>query len=172
MKKWIFIVTNILILSSDLKIHAQSFFLALNFPKKIDSLFYKSKTLWICPAPLVFTTQKFSIDSGKTYIKAGVLGENLSPYIKGNLKAKKELRTYKILKIVGAIQLFVLAPLFIKMEADWMNEYNAKYSPPYPDIKSPGYVFYGIGFMYTGVITQAIAKKHFRRALKNKYYTF
>ncbi len=71
------------------------------------------------------------------------------------------------MRVLGLVQMLILAPLFLKKEIDWTNEYNAKYSPPYPDIQSPGYIWYSFGFMYTDAITyHFISKPFFRKSLR------
>jgi len=149
----------------------QSLFFIIKFKKEIDSIYYKSKSVWLLPSPLIVNRQEFSIDNAQTYVRAGMFGQKLRPYIKDIPYAKNDLNIYTAIRLAGIIQMFVLSPIFIKKQIDWVNNYNQSYQPPYPDISGPGYIWYSIGFMYSGAITyHFISKPFFRKALKRRFH--
>lgn len=145
----------------------QQFFLAVPFHSVIDSIYYRSTTTWIIPTPVFITTQRFSMDKGITLMRAGLMGERLNKYVYNIPKAKRNLRSFQITRAIGLAQAFIIAPIFLKKEIDWVNYYNSFYGPPYPDIKGPPYMAYFFGFLFTGAITyHFISKPFFKRSLK------
>ena len=139
----------------------------IQFHKTIDSIYYRSRTTWIAPGPFAITQQRFSIDSGQTYLRAGIFGQNLKLYVNDFPKAKRQLKIFKITRIIGLAQMLIIGPYFLKKEIDWTNDYNAKYKPPYPDIRPPPYLAFSLCFIYTGAISyHSISKPFFRKSLR------
>lgn len=149
---------------------SQGFFLAIPIRKELDSIYYKSKTTWILPSPFMFTVQKYSMDKGQTYLRSGIMANNLNKFIKDIPEARRSLNAYKVTRMLGLFQMVVLPFYFLKREIDWVNNYNRTYSPPYPDIKKPPYMGYAFGFLYTGAITYHFVSKPFLRKSLRRYY--
>lgn len=85
----------------------------LTFSKKKDQpdLYLKSKTIWVTATPFFFVERRFSPNQGSTYIKVGMFGGNLKPYIKEDSIANRDLNNYKLTRIFGIAQMGVIAPL-------------------------------------------------------------
>lgn len=98
------------------------------------------------------------------------MANNLNKYVKHFPHAKRNLTAYKVTRLLGLFQMAVLPLFFLKKEIDWTNEYNSKYSPPYPDIKAPPYIAYAFGFLYTGAITYHVISKPFLRKSLRRYH--
>ncbi|MDA3953778.1 MAG: hypothetical protein PF485_09030 [Bacteroidales bacterium] len=74
-------------------------------------LYLKSKTVWITATPFFHVGRKFSPDQGATYIKLGMFGGNLKPYVQNDSIARHSLNSYKLIRYFGIAQMGVIAPL-------------------------------------------------------------
>ena len=85
----------------------------LTFSKKKDQedIYLKSKTIWITATPFFAVQREFSPDKGSTYIKVGMFGKNLKPFVQNDSIAYRDLKNYKLTRIFGIAQMGVLAPL-------------------------------------------------------------
>ncbi|MBU8893277.1 MAG: hypothetical protein KOO66_10895 [Bacteroidales bacterium] len=79
--------------------------------KEQPDLYLKSKTIWVTATPFFFVQRKFSPDQGSTYIKAGMFGGNIKPYVQDDSLAMRNLNNYKLTRIFGMAQMWVIAPL-------------------------------------------------------------
>ena len=85
----------------------------LTFSKKNEdpNLYLKSKTIWMTGTPFFFVERRFSPDHGSTYIKVGMFGKNLKPYVQNDSIANRNLNNYKLTRILGIAQMGIIAPL-------------------------------------------------------------
>lgn len=85
----------------------------LTFTSQKDQpdLYLKTKTIWITATPFFVVDRKFSPDQGSTYIKVGMFGGNVKPYIQEDSVAIHDLNNYKLTRIFGIAQMGVIAPL-------------------------------------------------------------
>jgi len=85
----------------------------LTFTSKKDQpdIFLKTKTIWMTATPFFFVQRKFSPDQGASYIKVGMFGKNLKPYVQNDSIARRNLNNYKLTRIFGIAQMGVIAPL-------------------------------------------------------------
>jgi hypothetical protein len=79
--------------------------------KEHSALYLKTKTVWITATPFFFVQREFSPDQGSTYINVGMFGKNVRPYIQNDSIALRNLKTYKLTRIFGIAQMWVIAPL-------------------------------------------------------------
>ena len=79
--------------------------------KEQSDLYLKSKTIWVTATPFFFVDRKFSPDRGSTYLDVGLFGRNLKRYVKDDSIAMRNLNNYKLTRIFGIAQMWVLAPL-------------------------------------------------------------
>ncbi len=106
----------IVILSLFIGFFSQSLFSqipGLTFSKKKEQpdLYLKSKTIWVTATPFFFVERRFSPNQGSTYIKVGMFGGNLKPYVKDDSVANRDLNNYKLTRVFGIAQMGVIAPL-------------------------------------------------------------
>ncbi|MCK4664128.1 MAG: hypothetical protein KAT68_14770 [Bacteroidales bacterium] len=166
-----FVTIAFFIFALSIESKAQNFYIYIGgIKKEIDSIYYKSTTGWSVLTPYAFVTKRFSPDYGENWERAGMLGQNLRPYIQNNPNALKNLNTYSTIRLVGIAQMFVIAPIFLIKEIQWTNEYN-KTGPPYEDIGSPGYIWGFVGFLYSGAITYHLISKPFFKNAMYDYYS-
>ena len=62
--------------------------------KSIDSLNYKSKTMWITLTPFFIVNRKFSPDNGETWKNVGMFGQKLKPYLLTDSIATENINIY------------------------------------------------------------------------------
>ena len=79
--------------------------------KSIDSLNYKSKTMWITLTPFFIVNRKFSPDNGETWKNVGMFGQKLKPYLLTDSIATENINIYKYTRMAGIAQMWVIAPL-------------------------------------------------------------
>ncbi|PLX15545.1 MAG: hypothetical protein C0597_08790 [Marinilabiliales bacterium] len=79
--------------------------------KDLPDLYLKTKTIWVTETPFFFVERKFSPDQGSSYIKVGMFGGNVKPYIAGDSATLHDLNNYKLTRIFGIAQMGVIAPL-------------------------------------------------------------
>lgn len=85
----------------------------LTFTSKKDQpdIYLKTKTVWITATPFFHVQRRFSPNQGSTYIKVGMLGGKLKPYVQEDSVARHDLNNYKLTRIFGIAQMGVIAPL-------------------------------------------------------------
>lgn len=85
----------------------------LTFTKKKEhsDIYLKNKIVWVTATPFFFVERKFSPDQGSTYIKVGIFGGNLKPYVQEDTIAMYHLNNYKLTRVFGIAQMWVIAPL-------------------------------------------------------------
>jgi hypothetical protein len=79
--------------------------------KEHTDLYLKSKTVWMTATPFFFVERKFSPDQGSSYMRVGMFGKNLKPYVQNDSIARRDLNNYKLTRIFGLAQMCVIAPL-------------------------------------------------------------
>jgi len=79
--------------------------------KDQEDIYLKTKTVWITATPFFLVEKKFSPDQGSTYMKVGMLGGNLKPYVQEDSIAFRNLKNYKLTRVFGIAQMGVIAPL-------------------------------------------------------------
>ncbi len=109
MKKIIFISFFFLFIAQ--VVYSQIPGLTVTKMKEHNDLYLKTKTVWITLTPFFVVDRKFSPNQGSTYIKVGMFGSNLKPYVQKDSIAYHYLKNYKLTKIFGIAQMGVIAPL-------------------------------------------------------------
>ncbi|HTA62465.1 MAG TPA: hypothetical protein VK835_08415 [Bacteroidia bacterium] len=148
---------------------------AADFAKIIhkDTMCYRGRTMWFVLTPIFVTNNQYSLNC-KDFKRAGIFGQKIRPLMNNIPLAQKDLNTHRNIKILGLIQMLIIAPLFLKLQIDWQANYNQMYKPPYPQVSDPGYIFWGMGILTTGSITyHFISRPFLKRAIKkrNEYYS-
>ncbi|HAF29370.1 MAG TPA: hypothetical protein DCG75_10025 [Bacteroidales bacterium] len=136
----------------------------LTFSKKKEQpdLYLKSKTIWLTATPFFFVERRFSPNQGSTYIKVGMFGGNLKPYVKDDSVANRDLNNYKLTRVFGIAQMGVIAPLlaYLHFENPGPESYNNE------DIdnlqgEETGYLTAAIIVFCTGTLTYHVFSKGF-----------
>ncbi len=85
----------------------------LTFTKRTEmpDIYLKSKTVWMTATPFFFVQRKFSPDQGSSYMRVGMFGKNLKPYVQNDSIARRNLTNYKLTRIFGIAQMGAIAPL-------------------------------------------------------------
>lgn len=145
----------------------RSVLLCVPYKNRLDSIFFKDSITYLIPNSLFKINKKCLEQDGFTSQKIGFLGQRLNDYYANSLKAKRNLKYFKIARVVGAVETLVLFPLFLGLEIDQTNKYNARYHAPYPDINQPPYMKYGTWFLISGpVIYHFVAGHFFKKSIK------
>jgi hypothetical protein len=79
--------------------------------KDQEDIYLKTKTVWLTATPFFLVERKFSPDQGSSYIKLGMFGGKLKPYVQDDSIAYRNLKNYKLTKIFGIAQMGIIAPL-------------------------------------------------------------
>jgi len=136
----------------------------LTFSKKKDQpdLYLKSKTIWVTATPFFFVERRFSPNQGSTYIKVGMLGGNLKPYVKEDSVANRDLNNYKLTRIFGIAQMGVIAPLlaYLHFENPGPESYNNEDLDNLQG-EETGYLTAAIIVFCTGTLTYHVFSKNF-----------
>lgn len=145
----------------------RSVLLRVPYKNRLDSIFFKDSITYLIPHSLFRINKKFLEQEGYTTQKVGFLGQRLNDYYANSLKAKRNLKYFKIARVVGAVETLVLFPLFLGLEIDQTNKYNARYHAPYPDIHQPPYMKYGTWFLLSGpAIYHFVAGHFFKKSIR------
>ena len=172
--KWIFIFSLITYINSVIgqsldSTKVRSLLFRVPYTNQMDSILYNDSVTIFMPNSWVKVNKRFISENGFTCQRIGFLGQRLDDYYISSVKAKRNHKYFKIARVVGVIETLVLFPLFLKMEIDYTNEFNAKYSAPYPDIKQPSYLHYSMLCLISGTITYHFAAKHFFKKSIREY---
>lgn len=145
----------------------RSVLLRVPYKNRLDSIFFKDSLTYIIPHSMFRINKRYLKEDGYTAQRVGFLGQRLNDYYANSVKAKRNLKYFKIARVVGAVETLVLFPLFLGLEIDQTNKYNAKYHAPYPDINQPPYMKYGTWFLLTGpVIYHYVAGHFFKKSIR------
>ncbi|MBL7914739.1 MAG: hypothetical protein JNL49_06800 [Bacteroidia bacterium] len=145
----------------------RSVLLRVHYKNRLDSIFFKDSLTYLIPHSMFRINKKYLKEDGYTAQRVGFLGQRLNEYYANSVKAKRNLKYFKIARVVGAVETLVLFPLFLGLEIDQTNKYNAKYHAPYPDINQPPYMKYGTWFLLTGpVIYHYVAGHFFKKSIR------
>ncbi len=139
----------------------------LTFTKeKTDpNLFLKTKTVWITATPFLFVNREFSPDQGETYMKLGIFGGNLKPYVQNDSIARHSLNSYKLIRYFGIAQMAIIAPLLA-----YKHFNNSGTAPSTGNVnvdnsivqeEETGYLTVAIIVFCTGTITYHVIAKGF-----------
>lgn len=161
----------LLILLSSLDSSGQIPGLTISKEKKMDSLYYRSKTVWFTLTPVVLVKREFSPDKGKSWEKVGMFGGNVRPYVRADSMGLQNINTYRLVRILGLTQMYVISPLLIYKHIQVSNE-----DPADQDIDSEnnlyeeeqsGYLPTGILIYLTGAASYyLLSKTYLFRALE------
>ena len=159
----------LLLLFSSGSLLAQNFYIIMTLNKEYPSSYLRTRTTWGIPTPIAFEKNEFSPDFGDSWERVGTFGANVRPYLIGNDVAISKLNGFTTCRVLGAAQMFVVAPLFLVMEIQWTNEYNNS-GPPYDEVRHPGYIWGFFGFLITGSLTYHLVSKVFLIDALAEYY--
>lgn len=149
---------------------SQGLYIIQHKTKEYPLIYLKRKSVWTIPTPFAFVTNKFSPDYGETWNNVGIFGGNLRPYLPDDSPALKNINSYTTFRLLGNVQMFVIAPIFLIKEIRWTESYNQS-GPPYEDIQSPGYIWGFFGFLYSGALTYHLISKVFLVNALEDYYS-
>lgn len=149
----------------------------LTFTKKseIPDLYLKTKTTWVTATPFFFVERRFSPDQGSSYIKVGMFGGNLKPYIKDDSIAMHNLNNYKLTRIFGIAQMCVIAPLLAYLYINnpgVESTGNTDIDKSTTQIEQTGYLPAAIIVFFTGTLTYHIFSKNFLFDALERYNFF
>jgi len=106
-----FLVISLIFFSFSQALYSQIPGLTFTNKKDQEDIYLKTKTVWITATPFFIVEKKFSPDQGSTYMKVGMLGGNLKPYVQEDSIAFRNLKNYKLTRVFGIAQMGVIAPL-------------------------------------------------------------
>jgi len=138
----------------------------LTFTSRKDQpdLYLKTKTVWITATPFFVVERKFSPNQGSTYIKVGMMGGNLKPYIQDDSVAMHDLNNYKLTRIFGIAQMGVIAPLLAYLHFEnpgTASTGNEDLDNNITQEEQTGYLTAAIIIFCTGTLTYHVFSKGF-----------
>lgn len=137
----------------------------LTFTRKSDipDLYLKSKTVWVTATPFFFVERKFSPNQGSTYIKVGMFGGNLKPYIQEDSVALHDLNNYKLTRIFGIAQMGVIAPVlaYLHFNNPGAESYGDEDVEELQGEVQTGYLTAAVIVFFTGTLTYHVFSKNF-----------
>lgn len=158
-------VVIILILSSFTKAYPQIPGLTFTHKKDQADIYLKTKTVWITGTPFFVVNRKFSPDQGETYIKVGMFGGGVKPYVKHDSIAYRNLKNYKLTKVFGIAQMGVIAPLLAykhyTTEPGTVSTGNNDIDNNVVLEEETGYLTAAIIIFCTGTLTYHVFSKNF-----------
>ncbi|MCB2195567.1 MAG: hypothetical protein KQH79_06890 [Bacteroidetes bacterium] len=157
----------LLVISLFISIFSQCFaqIPGLTFTRKSDipDLYLKSKTVWVTATPFFFVERKFSPNQGSTYIKVGMFGGNLKPYIQEDSVALHDLNNYKLTRIFGIAQMGVIAPVlaYLHFNNPGAESYGDEDVEELQGEVQTGYLTAAVIVFFTGTLTYHVFSKNF-----------
>jgi hypothetical protein len=139
----------------------------LTFTNKKDQedIYLKTKTVWITATPFFLVEKKFSPDQGSTYLKVGMLGGNLKPYVRDDSIANRNLKNYKLTRVFGLAQMGVIAPLLaykhFTTEPGTVSTGNEDIDESVVLEEETGYLTAAIIVFCTGTLTYHVFSKNY-----------
>ncbi|MBI9053603.1 MAG: hypothetical protein JEY96_07275 [Bacteroidales bacterium] len=139
----------------------------LTFTNKKDQedIYLKTKTVWITATPFFLVEKKFSPDQGATYLKVGMLGGNLKPYVQEDSIAYRNLKNYKLTRVFGLAQMGVIAPLLaykhFTTEPGTVSTGNEDIDESVVLEEETGYLTAAIIVFCTGTLTYHVFSKNY-----------
>ncbi|MBP9083042.1 MAG: hypothetical protein KBH11_08195 [Bacteroidia bacterium] len=145
----------------------RSLLLRVPYKNRLDSIFFKDSITYLIPHSLFRINKKFLEQEGYTTQKVGFLGQRLNDYYANSLKAKRNLKYFRIARVVGAVETLVLFPLFIGLESNNNHKYNTMYHAPSSELYEPKYLHYGMWCLISGpVIYHFVAGHFFKKSIR------
>lgn len=145
----------------------RSVLLRVPYKNRLDSIFFKDSLTYLVPHTFYKLNRKCLEEDGYTAQRVGFLGQKLNDYYANSLKAKRNLKYFRIARVVGAVETLVLFPLFIGLESNNNHKYNTTYHAPYPELYEPKYLHYGMWCLISGpVIYHFVAGHFFRKSIR------
>lgn len=145
----------------------RSVLLRVPYKNRLDSIFFKDSLTYLIPHSMFRINKKYLEEDGFTAQRVGFLGQRLNDYYANSLKAKRNLRYFKIARVVGAVETLVLFPLFIGLESNNNHKYNTMYHAPSSELYEPKYLHYGMWCLISGpVIYHFVAGHFFKKSIR------
>jgi hypothetical protein len=137
----------------------------LTFTKRseIPDLYLKTKTVWVTATPFFVVERKFSPDQGANYMRVGMFGSKLKPYIQEDSIALHNLNNYKLTRIFGIAQMGVIAPLlaYLHFNNPGAESYGDEDVKELQGEEQTGYLTASIIVFFTGTLTYHVFSKNF-----------
>jgi len=138
--------------------------------KYVDSIYFQSKTIWITLTPFFIVNKQFSPDQGQTWLKVGMFGGNVKPFLQNDSIARHNLNIYKFTRAAGLLQMWVIAPLLaykhFTYEGVTTSTGNDILDNNITQEEQSGYLATSIIVFLTGTFTyHVLAKTYLARAL-------
>ncbi len=149
----------VIILSLGSSLSAQSFRVIRNHSEFYQEIYLQKTSVWIIPTPIAFKSYSFSTDFGRTFQKAGMLGERVKPLLVNNAEAVAEINKYAVTRFLGVAQM-VYCPTAILLA---MRTSNSSAVTPL--------VLTGLLSFYTGSLTYHVIAPGFLKAALSSYYS-
>jgi len=155
----------ILLFSLSLTAKAQ---VPVKFQNEMDSLYFRSQTTWITLTPFFFSRKEFSPDKGKTWLKVGLIGQNVKPYVVQDSLGRRNINNYKIARILGISQMWVASPLLLYKHFTYEAKPQSTSEEPEDPLSTQqtqfgegGYLTAAILVFATGALTYHLLSRNF-----------
>jgi len=159
------IILSLLISSLSQLVYSQIPGLTFTSKKDQEDIYLKTKTVWITATPFFIVERKFSPDQGSSYIKVGMFGGHLKPYVQDDSIAYRNLKNYKLTKIFGIAQMGIIAPLLaykhFSTKPGTVSTGNSDIDNNVVLEEETGYLTAAIIVFCTGTLTYHIFSKNF-----------
>ncbi len=140
----------------------------VKFHNKMDSLYFRSQTTWITLTPIFFAKKEFSPDKGETWLKVGLLGKGVKPYVVQDSLGRRNINNYKIARLVGITQMWVASPLLLYKHFTYDPEPQSTSDDPEDPLSTQqsqfgegGYLTASILVFATGALTYHLLSRNF-----------